>query len=369
MKVGVFSPTLNVYGGGEFVAVAMANTLAQNRHDVILFADDKVNPRTISAYFGETLHPKIQAITQPTHFTRRGLVDFYQTIVNSYVAKQKCDLFIDAFSNCVYPWTQISYIHFPYLNQHSFSKTFPYLGSPHITLVGTVPHVILEKKLINYDKRLVLANSHYTAEEIGKYSGKTVTVLYPPFPSTISTLGKEAIKNSRQDLVVTTSRLDPTKLLERIPLIAAKTNPSIHYAIVGRLCSKQTLTNLQSLIKQLGLTDRVKIYPDAPAEKKIELLKKAKVYLHTMVGEHFGISIVEAMALGCIPIVHDSGGMREFVPFQDRYESLQQAAAKIDYEIGHWSNREAERVKEISERFSLCNFSSRFMELFNKYYA
>jgi glycosyltransferase involved in cell wall biosynthesis len=48
-----------------------------------------------------------------------------------------------------------------------------------------------------------------------------------------------------------------------------------------------------------------------------------------MVGEHFGISIVEAMALGCIPVVHDSGGMREFVPTQYRYRTIEQAAEKI----------------------------------------
>ncbi len=47
-----------------------------------------------------------------------------------------------------------------------------------------------------------------------------------------------------------------------------------------------------------------------------------------MEGEHFGISIVEAMALGCLPIVHDSGGMREFVPAQYRYTSIEQAAEK-----------------------------------------
>ena len=59
-KIGVFCPTLNVYGGGEFVAIAIANTLAQNNHDVVLFSSDKINPAAIKNYFGETLHPNIQ---------------------------------------------------------------------------------------------------------------------------------------------------------------------------------------------------------------------------------------------------------------------------------------------------------------------
>ena len=36
-------------------------------------------------------------------------------------------------------------------------------------------------------------------------------------------------------------------------------------------------------------------------------------YVHCAENEHFGITIVEAMAAGCVPIVHDSGGPREIV--------------------------------------------------------
>jgi glycosyltransferase involved in cell wall biosynthesis len=367
-KIGVFCPTLNVYGGGEFVAIALANTLAQNNHKVILFTNNTVDPKAIKNYFGETLHHSIETIVQPTRFSSRGLANFYQTIIHSYIAKAKCDMFVDAFSNCVFPWTQVSYIHFPYLNQYSYSKKFPYLGSPRITQAGTLPHVILEKNLIDYNKKLVLANSYYTAGEIQKYSGKAVEVLYPPFSSSISAIGKDTVKSSQENLVVTTSRLEPNKLLERIPQIAAQTVKNIQFAIIGRLCSKATLSNLQTLVKKLGLTDRVKFYPNASAETKIDLLKRAKIYLHTMVGEHFGISIVEAMALGCVPIVHNSGGMTEFVPPQYRYENLQEAANKISREIGNWSTQEADEMKQIADRFSIANFSLRFMELFSKSY-
>jgi len=367
MKIGVFCPTLNVYGGGEFVAIAIANTLAQNNRNVVLFTNNEVNPQAIKNFFGENLHPTIRTIKQPTHFTSRGLADFYQTIFHSYIAKSKCNVFIDTFSNCVFPWTSISYIHFPFLNRYSFSKKFPYMGSPHLLQVGTLPHVLFEKNLVSYDKKLVLANSYYTADEIKKYSQKTVEVLYPPFSSSISAIGKDTIKNSQENLVITTSRFEPNKLLERIPHIASQTDSNIQFAIIGRLYSKETLTNLQGTVKKLDLTDRIKFYPNATAEKKIELLKKAKIYLHTMIGEHFGISIVEAMALGCLPIVHNSGGMSEFVPEQYRYETLQEAASKITSEINNWSTEKANEIKKISDRFSISNFSLRFMELFSKY--
>jgi glycosyltransferase involved in cell wall biosynthesis len=368
-SIGVFCPTLNVYGGGEYVAIAIANTLAYHNHNVVLFSSGKVDPEAIRNYFGETLHPKIKTIQQTTYFTPRGLGDFYQTIFHSYIAKSKCGAFIDVFSNCVYPWTQISYIHFPYLNRYAFATTFPYLNHPRINQAGTSPYVLLEKNLIDYNKRLVLANSHYTAVEIQKYSNKRVNVLYPPFSEFIRTKGKETRKNTSENLVVTVSRLDANKQLERIPQVAAQTPDDVHFAVVGRLCSKFTLTNLEALTKKMGVTDKVKFYPNASSALKLDLLRRAKLYLHTMEGEHFGISIVEAMAMGCLPIVHNSGGMREFVPAQYRYTSLNEAAEKVTAEIAAWAPNKAEEMTAIAAEFSIDKFSERFMNYFDSYFG
>lgn len=365
--VGVFCPSLNVCGGGEFVAIAIANTLAQNNQKVTLFANSGVDLSAIKDFFGETLNSSILTIKQPTYFPSRSLADFYQTALHSYIAKTKSSLFIDVFSNCVFPWANITYIHYPYLNHRFFRPRFPYLENPSLLQAGTIPHVLLEKNLVSYDDKLVLANSRYTAEEIKQYSKKTAHVLYPPYSSVISELGKQTTKNPTENLVVTISRIEPTKLLERIPYIAAQTPRSTNYAVVGRLYNKQTLTYLQNLTKKLGVTDRVKFYPDASSETKIALLQKARVYLHTMVGEHFGIATVEAMALGCIPIVHNSGGMKEFVPNRCRYETLPEAVDKVTSAIENWSTEESNAAKTTAEQFSISNFSKRFLQLYSEY--
>jgi glycosyltransferase involved in cell wall biosynthesis len=44
-----------------------------------------------------------------------------------------------------------------------------------------------------------------------------------------------------------------------------------------------------------------------------ETLGKSRIYLHLMRGEHFGITVVEAMSAGCVPVAHDSGGPREII--------------------------------------------------------
>ncbi len=361
--VGIFCPTLHNYGGGEFVAVAIANTLAEKGFEVTLFTTKPVNPKAISGFFGETLQPKIAAVTQPTNLNIKGIMGFYQTIFRSYIAKSKIATFIDPYSNSVFPWTNVCYIHFPTLNHYAYRTRFPYLLSPHHTEVGALPQVLLEKNLARYDDKLVLANSHYTAKEIEEFSGKRVPVLYPPFTSSI----KNIPAKEKQDLVVTTSRFEQNKKLENIPKIAEKTSNKTKFAVIGRLYDRATLDRLQSQVKKLDLTERVKFYPDLPAEQKLKMLATAKVYLHTMVGEHFGISIVEAMASGCIPVSHNSGGMVEFVPAQNRYETIEQAADKINLAIADWSEDKTVEPKLIAEQFSINNFSHRFMELFSRY--
>lgn len=361
-KVGVYCPSLHNYGGGEFVTIAIANTLAQNNYDVTLFTVKPVNPKEIYTFFGEKLDPSIKNLAQPTIINLKGLIGFYQSILRSYIAKTKCDVLIDAYSNCVFPWSQVSYIHFPVLNKYAFSKTFPYLKSPHHLEVGILPHIIFEKNFVKYNQKLILVNSHFTGQEIKQYSGKQALVLYPPYTSII----KAPKENEKENLVLTISRFEPNKKLENIPKIASLTSKNIKFAVVGRLYNKTTLTNLESSVKRLNLTNRVKFYPDLPIEQKIELLSKAKIYLHTMEGEHFGISIVEAMASGCIPIVHNSGGMKEFVPDRNRYETIEAASKKVDLEISDWKIEKTSEFIKKAEYFSLKNFSKTFMKAFRR---
>ena len=258
LRVGIFCPTFNVYGGGELVAAVIANTLAQNSHDVILFTNEKVNQWEVKKFFGKSLHPSIKAIVQPSHIQPRGLLDFYQSIFRSYILKSKCDIRIDVYSCRIFPWTNISYIHFPFLNHYNYKPRFPYMKSPHRLPIGGLPYAFFEKNLINPNGKFIIANSNYTAEEIKKNFGKKPTILYPPVPSVFFKNNPENLtKNERKNLVATISRFDPGKGLEKIPHIASLTDKNIKFAIIGRVHHKKTLLSLQKLTKKLGLTDRV----------------------------------------------------------------------------------------------------------------
>ena len=64
-KIGVFCPTLNVYGGGEFVAIAIANTLAQNNHDVCSFPAPKSTPKPSKTTSEKPSTPKSKPSSNP----------------------------------------------------------------------------------------------------------------------------------------------------------------------------------------------------------------------------------------------------------------------------------------------------------------
>jgi glycosyltransferase involved in cell wall biosynthesis len=86
----------------------------------------------------------------------------------------------------------------------------------------------------------------------------------------------------------------------------------------------------------------IRFHPNAPPEQVRDLLMRASVYWHAAgfaidprlrpdVCEHFGISIVEAMAHGCVPFVVANGGPVEFVREGDtgfHYDTIDELVSK-----------------------------------------
>ena len=58
----------------------------------------------------------------------------------------------------------------------------------------------------------------------------------------------------------------------------------------------------------LNLKDSVHFVVDQPRSEILKIFQRARVGLHTMKDEHFGIAIVEMMSAGLVTIAHASGG-------------------------------------------------------------
>lgn len=86
-------------------------------------------------------------------------------------------------------------------------------------------------------------------------------------------------------------------------------NNNIYLTIVGDGEEKERLI---SLVKELNVEDKVKFV--GHQSNVIEWLDNVEIFVYPSIWEEgFGISVVEAMSRGCIPIVSNKGGLIEIV--------------------------------------------------------
>jgi glycosyltransferase involved in cell wall biosynthesis len=84
-------------------------------------------------------------------------------------------------------------------------------------------------------------------------------------------------------------------------------------------------------------------------------MQLAKVYFHPRIDEHFGISIVEAMASGLVPVVSNIGGHSEFVPSKYHFQTLGHAADLIALAF-QATNSERRAISNSTIKFSNGNY-------------
>jgi alpha-1,2-mannosyltransferase len=189
--------------------------------------------------------------------------------------------------------------------------------------------------------------------------------LYPPIVSTF--FRNNSVDNSRENLVVTVSRFGFGKGLETIPYIAKLTKENVKFVMIGVVHDQNIMQSIYTNIKKFNVSHKVEVLTNISKQQVKDILERAKIYMHTTVNEHFGISIAEAMAMGCIPIVHNSGGVKEFVPADYRYNNIRDAAHKIETCINDWTPNKASEMLQIAERFKEDTFSNELLIMFNKY--
>lgn len=359
MIVGVFHPTLNLCGGAEWVAINIINNLRNHGYRTVVLTNERIDHNKILKIFGIRVRCDTNVVFPFECFGSTDLHNVYTDGLRTLILRWKCDVLIDTQSNALLPGVNLTYIHFPLFGRLEEAKVSRF------RIVYYFPYRLYERRKAKNPMRLVLSNSKYTSHAVKRITGADSIVLYPPVSKVFY-----ASQNDLQDkenVVVSVARISPYKRQIMIPQIAGLTNKKIRFIIVGLKDSSSILNQVLEYTKRNGLSDRVEVFIDVSREKLLGILRTSKVFLHPARGEHFGVSIAEAMAAGCIPLVHNTGGPREFVPERWRFNESKEAAQKIERAILEWSPNKAEEIICLAQAFSEARFSAKFLETFEAY--
>jgi glycosyltransferase involved in cell wall biosynthesis len=363
LKVGIFHPPLDICGGAEWVAVNIINTLQKMGHETVVLTNTKINQTRMQSLLGQRVYANTEIVFPFELFPTTYLQNVYADILRIFLLRAKCDLVIDTQSNAILPRVSVTYLQGP-PKRHELARKAMEGFPSNLKSSYYYPYYLYEKTQVKA-QRLVFSNSKFTSDILKSGVGVTSEVLYPPISKDF--FAEDFDPSAKENLVVSLSRISPEKQLSRIPKIAKLTRDGFRFLIIGVKESPEAMSDLVKSIDENGVSKKIEIVTNVPREKLITILAKAKVLLHTAQFEAFGVAIVEAMASGCIPIVHDSGGPREFVPESHRFNECREAARKIEKAFSKWTPTESKRMINLARLFSEGSFSENFMRKFNSY--
>ncbi len=370
-------------GGAERVCLSIIGALRQEGDIVTMLTIDKTDWKKITDRFSNDIRPDIQLSARNfrmtevnANFARSSVIalDFllflrrkikvFDIVVNTYGDFEPLNTFAD-----------ITYSGLPF----SMSSQYPYLTPYPIKnrvvqkaycLANCVTKFQVLKK-----HPLILANSKFTEGLIKEAYGTHIVteVLNPPcnvrdatFPINLS---------HKQNIVLTVSRFAFGKRLDLVPDIAKRAK-NWTFIIVGSTSeiSSVLIKHVREKIKLFGLECRVILMLNASKDKLQEVLSMAKVYLHLTESEPFGISIVEAMAHGCVPVVHKSGGpwydildrKQDYFGYgYDKYEEIADYLMMLENEEAYrvLSLRAQKRSTDFSEEIFRRKFTDKFRKI------
>lgn len=297
VKIGIFDPYLDDLGGGEKYMITIAECLSQ-KHEVDVFWDNAKDLKNIAERFALNIFKvKISSnIFSPK-------VSFIEKL---RVSKNYDAIIVLSDGSIPVVLSKKLFIHFqqPLPNVKQSLKLF------------------LKTKKVN----AFFCNSHFTKSFIDKEFGISSKVIYPPVEADKLKAQKENIilhvgrfravnlggkDYKKQDLMIKVFKQMVDKGLKdwRFNLaIGLKDEDKEKFAVLQKRAQNYPIDFLLNVSRN----DLEKIYA------------KSKIYWHAsgfgedlninpQLAEHFGISTVEAMSAGCVPVVINAGGQKEIV--------------------------------------------------------
>jgi glycosyltransferase involved in cell wall biosynthesis len=307
VKILVVHPVLTYLGGGESLCLETIRVLLSHGHEITLLSE-AFNLNTTEKFLGfNGLFTNIDPLLYPSTHNMSPLGSYSHIMAHLRGQRGALDLakrdsrrpFDVLFSTqdpAYIPDLRLPVIQWGYF-PHIFSRRTG--RALHRTIRDLPLRVHYRRKVRRIG--LVVAFSEYSKQYLDKEWKRPSVLVYPPCNMVKA--------GQKRDLVITAGRAVPAKRFHLLWQIA-RLRPQYQFLIMAVRDPhfEEYASNLAH-----ECPDNGKIVFDAPKEAYYRFLGEAKVYVHLMESELFGITIVEAMSSSCVPIVHDSGAPREIV--------------------------------------------------------
>jgi len=369
-------PTLAVYdhafhfiGGAQKYGLTLISAL-QDQFDVTILANREIRPKDFLDWYGLDLSScKVKVIKLP-FYEERKIFHLDPAFISLEVENPfhlisresgRYDVFVNnSMNEMVYPLSRHSVMicHFPERRPQSYFYADQYTS--------------------------VVYNSLYTAAWIEKKWKLTPhRHLYPPVDMDA---GNGDIPKKK--IILSVARFEPEGFKRQREMIAAflklhrEWPESVHgwrFILAGGSApNNRYLSQLERMIAE---------YPGSPVELKTNcsavelksLYRESAIFWH-LCGwkqedpgetEHFGMTTVEAMQNGLVPIVYDGGGLREIVDHGVNGFRVRSPAELIDYSLKLFGDPKiveklGRSAREKSQEFTRDKFEARVKNLFTE---
>ncbi|CAO4371992.1 unnamed protein product [Caenorhabditis nigoni] len=170
---------------------------------------------------------------------------------------------------------------------------------------------------------VVMVNGSWTQRHITAiWSRRDVSIVYPPCDveefMKIESVAERILEEKKTVRLLSVGQIRPEKnhklqleVLHDIKQPLKKKGYNVELCIAGGCRNEedeQRVKTLKKEAKDLGIEKELRFELNIPYENLIDELSKALISIHTMHNEHFGISVVEAMAASTVILSNDSGG-------------------------------------------------------------
>lgn len=338
-KALIVSPYLDHLGGGERYMLSVASVLESLGHEIYFAWDNLEEITHLAGMFGLTLtHPQLDPVIKNLYMGHRPLA--------MYQATRPYDVVI-------------------YLSDGSI----PLLGSKHNILHMQVPfHGVKGRSWKNRLKKRfihnIIVNSNFTKQVIDAEYNLNSLVIYPPVTpispgvkeNIILSVGRfeSSLNTKHQDILIQAFRaLSPQLSGWKLVLVGASSNE-----------------DWVNHLRQLAAGLPIELVTNATYGDLCRLYGVSRIYWHAAgygidetknpeLTEHFGISTVEAISAGCIPLVVPSGGQKEIVPDPSfHWKTIEELITKTI-----WLSQNPQTIPLDISPYSIENFTEQLKKL------